>query len=223
MSAGLLTRRGFAQMAAATSAFCIQPLRAAPLSVPDKRLRFTVLRNGSEIGHHELTFDAAGDDLVVHIDARMRVGFGPITFFRYHHQGEERWSGARFVSLSTRTDNNGEALEVFAHRVEDGIRVEATNLAPATLPADALPLTHWNVAALSSRLFNPQDGKPLHEITRRQGIDMVSLGDGKQVQAVRYSLDGKMPIDDWYDRSMVWTALQATVKDGSTLRYVREV
>jgi hypothetical protein len=222
MSAGQFTRRGFGQMVVATSALGVRTLRAAPLSVPDTRLRFTVMRNGSEIGHHELTFDAAGDDLLVRIDCSMRVGFGPITFFRYHHQGEERWSGGRFMSLKTRTDNNGEALQVSAQRVAEGIRVQATNLAPAMLPADALPLTHWNVAAMSGRLFNPQDGKPLHVMTRRQGMDVVALGDGKQVQAVRYSVDGKLPIDDWYDQGMVWTALQAKVKDGSTLRYVRE-
>jgi len=209
-------------MVVATSVLGAGPLRGAPLSVPGNRLRFVVMRNGSEIGRHELTFDAAGDDVVVHIDCRMRVGLGPITLFRYHHQAEERWSGGRFMSLETQTDHNGEALQVSARRVAEGIRVEATDLAPAILPADAVPLTHWNVAAMSGRLFNPQDGKPLHAVTRRQGMDLVALGDGKQVKAVRYSLDGKLPIDDWYDQGMVWTALQAKVKDGSTLRYVRE-
>jgi hypothetical protein len=209
-------------MVVATSALWAGPLQAAPLGVPGNRLRFVVMRNGSEIGRHELTFRAAGDDLVVHIDCSMRVGFGPFTFFRYHHQGEERWSGGRFVSLKTRSDNNGEALQVSARRVAEGVRVEATNLAPAILSADAVPLTHWNVAAMSGQLFNPQDGKPLHVVTRRQGMDVVALGDGTRVKAVRYSMDGKLPISDWYDQGMVWTALQAKVKDGSTLRYVRE-
>jgi hypothetical protein len=222
MSAGLLTRRGFGGMVVAASALGLGHVHAAPPSVPGKRLRFTVLRNGCTIGSHDVSFDAAGDDLVVHIDARMRVGFGPITFFRYHHQGEERWSGGRFISLATQTDNNGEALHVLAQRVAEGIRVEATNMAPAILPGDALPLTHWNVAAMTSRLFNPQDGKLLQAVTTRQGMDVVALGDGQQVKAMRYSMNGKLPIDDWYDQSMVWTALQAKVKDGSTLRYVRE-
>jgi len=209
-------------MVVATSALGFRPLQAAPLSVPEGRLRFTVLRNGSEIGSHTLSFDVTGDDLVVHIDVRMCVGFGPFTLFRYHHQGEELWRAGRFVSLDTRTDNNGEGLRVSARRVAEGVSVEATYLARCILPADAAPLTHWNVAAMSGRLFNPQDGKPLHAATRCQGMDLVALGDGKQVKAVRYSMDGKLPIDDWYDQGMVWTALQAKVKDGSTLRYVRE-
>jgi hypothetical protein len=221
MSDALLSRRSFGRLVVAGSVIGVRPLRAGSLIAPDKPLSFSVLRNGCEIGHHELRFEQAGDDLVVHIDARMRVGFGPITFFRYHHQGEERWSGGRFMSLVTQTDNNGDALRVEARRVANGIRIEATNQAPLILPGDALPLTHWNVAAMCTRLFNPQDGKPLHEMSKRLGMDVVALGDGKRVEAVRYCLDGKVPIDDWYDKSQVWTALQAKVKDGSTLRYVR--
>jgi hypothetical protein len=223
MSGGVFTRRALARSVAAASVIGLCPARAKSLIVPDKRLSFTVLRNGSEIGRHELRFDAAGDELSVHIEARMHVGFGPITFFRYHHQGVERWRNGQFMSLQTNTDNNGEALRVNARRVVDKIEVAATNLAPQTLPGDALPLTHWNVAGMSRPLFNPQDGKALRDVSRRHGLDKVTLGDGQTVPAVRYSLDGKIPIDDWYDESMVWAALQARVKDGSTLRYVRQV
>jgi hypothetical protein len=127
------------------------------------------------------------------------------------------------MSLVTQTDNNGDAMRLTARRVAGGIRIEATNQAPVILPGDALPLTHWNMAAMSARLFNPQDGKPLHEASKRLGMDVVALGDGKQIEAVRYSLNGKLPIDDWYDKNQVWTALQARVKDGSVLRYVRAV
>jgi len=222
LTSGLLTRRGFGGAAVAASIMGLRPVRAELPVAPGKRLSFTVLRNGCEIGQHELRFEQSGDDLVVRIEARMRVGFGPITFFRYHHQGEERWRNGQFASLETRTDNNGEALAVSARRVAEGISVQATNLAPLVLPGDALPLTHWNVAAMSTRLFNPQDGKPLHAVSKRCGLDMVALGDGKRIEAMRYSLDGKVPIDDWYDRSQIWTALQARVKDGSVLRYVRQ-
>jgi hypothetical protein len=223
MSGGVVSRRNFGRLALAGSLAVVRPLRAGSLRVPDAGLRFLVLRNGSEIGSHELRFEHSGDDLVVHIDARMRVGFGPVTFFRYHHQAQERWSGGRFVSLLTETDNNGESLRVAASRVAGGIRVEAANQAPLLLPGDALPLTHWNLAAMSATLFNPQDGKPLHAVSKRLGMDLVALGDGKRVEAVRYSLDGKLPIDDWYDQGQVWTALQAKLTDGSTLRYLRAV
>jgi hypothetical protein len=223
ISEALVSRRGLGRLAVAGAVLGAGKLRAAPIIAPHPTLNFTVVRNGCELGQHALRFEQSGDDLIVHIDARMRVVFGPITFFHYHHQAEERWSGGRFMSLQTQTDNNGDALRVAARRMANGIRIEATNQAPLVLPEDALPLTHWNVAAMSARLFNPQDGKPLREISRRIGIYIVALTDGKRVQAMRYSLDGKLPIDDWYDENQVWTALQAKVKDGSVLRYMRAV
>jgi len=169
MTVGVLTRRALGGSLAAASLIGLCPARAKSLIVPDQQLRFTVLRNGCEIGRHELRFDTVGDELAVHIEARMRVSFGPITFFRYHHQGVERWKNGQFISLQTHTDNNGEALAVNARRVADKIEVAATNLAPQILPGDALPLTHWNIAGMSRPLFNPQDGKALRDMSRRAG------------------------------------------------------
>ena len=190
---------------------------------PAQKLRFIISRNGSDIGFHELTFDAAGEDLVVHIDVQMRVGLGPFTFFRYHHQGEERWHGGQFISLDTTTDDDGDKLHVHARRAADHIRVEATGLAPQDLPANALPLTHWNVACMRTKLFNPQDGTVLQEKSVSRGSEVVELANGTRVAATRYALSGKAPIDDWYDDKQVWTKLKATVKDGSTLIYTRQV
>jgi len=188
---------------------------------PADVLKFDVHRNECVIGQHVLRFTHEGDDLVVRIDVQMRVGFGPITLFRYHHQGEERWRAQKFVSLTTRTDNNGTPLQVKANRIGDAVMVEATGSPVRRLPVDALPLTHWNVACMQATLFNPQDGTILPDIGVARGREIVTLGDGKSVAAIRYSLAGKAPIDDWYDDKMVWTALRAPVKDGSVLRYVR--
>jgi hypothetical protein len=218
----MLDRRSLGGLLLGASLVGFRPVRANPVP-PAKALRFRVTRNGCDIGSHEVNFEQAGDDLVVHIDVQMRVGFGPFTFFRYHHQGEERWQAGRFVSLVTQTNNNGAQLQVQARRAGDQIRVEATGLAPQNLPGTALPLTHWNVACMHSRLFNPQDGTVLQEVSMPRGSEMVALGNGSKVEATRYALDGKAPIDDWYDEKQVWTALRAKVKDGSTLVYTRQV
>jgi len=197
---------------------------AAPLAeAPPGQLGFTIMRKGCVIGSHNLRFERTDDDMIVHINVDMRVGFGPITFFRYRHLGEERWHADRFVSLETHTDNDGEALHVQAQRVGDQVRVAATGLPPQTFPGDSLPLTHWNIACMHCRLFNPQNGKMLPETTVPRGPDTVKLANGSQVKATRYSLDGKTQIDDWYDDHGIWTALRATVADGSVLTYLRNV
>ena len=218
----MLARRRLGQLAIGAALAGARPARASPVP-PGKSLRFLVTRNGSEIGTHALSFEQAGDDLVVHIDVHMRVGLGPLTFFRYVHQGEERWRGGQFVSLQTQTDDDGEALRVNARHNGDHVRVEATGLAPQDLPANALPLTHWNVACMHAKLFNPQDGVVLQETSQPRGSELVALSNGSKVQATRYALAGKAPIDDWYDDTQIWTALRAKVKDGSILTYTRQV
>jgi hypothetical protein len=218
----MLDRRSLGHLAIGASLAGWRPARANPAPLA-KSLRFLITRNGSEIGSHALSFEQAGEDLVVHIDVHMRVGLGPFTFFHYRHQGEERWRGGQFVSLQTQTDDDGDALRVNARRNGDLVRVQATGLAPQDLPANALPLTHWNVACMRAKLFNPQDGVVMHETSEPCGNEMIALSDGSKVQATRYALAGKAPIDDWYDDTQTWTALRAKVKDGSILIYTRQV
>jgi hypothetical protein len=218
----MLSRRCFAGMAIGTALAGLRPARANPVP-PGKTLHFLITRNGSEIGSHALSFEQNSEDLTVRIEVHMRVGLGPITFFRYSHQGVERWRNGQFISLHTQTDHNGDPRYVNAERIADQIHIEATNLAPQNLPGNALPLTHWNVACMHSKLFNPEDGTALQEVSVPRGHEMVALCNGSKVQATRYALAGKAPIDDWYDDSQVWTALRAQVKDGSILNYQRQI
>ncbi len=218
----MIGRRSLGGLALGATLAGWQTLHANPVPAA-KFLCFRITRNGSEIGAHTLTFSQTGEDLIARINVHMRVGLGPITFFRYHHEGEERWRNGQFISLQTQTDDNGDALRVNARRIDDHIRIEATNQVPLDLPPTALPLTHWNIACMNAKLFNPQDGTVLQERSVARGREMVALTNGSQVQAQRYALDGKAPIVDWYDQSQVWTALRATVKDGSVLQYTRQV
>jgi hypothetical protein len=184
-------------------------------------LVFDVSRNGSKIGTHRLDFSRSGDALTVRIDAEFRVGFGPITLFRYRHQGVERWDGGTFTSLDTATNENGRLFEVHAKRVTAGIEIRATDRPDQLAPAASLPLTHWALAAMKTPLFNPQTGKMLTETAQLRGTGTVALADGKPIAVTGYKLAGEAPIEDWYDSRGVWAALDATGSDGSSITYRR--
>ena len=196
--------------------------RAAAEGAADTGILFLVRRNGSDIGRHSVSFTRTGTRLTAHIEAQFRVGFGPITFYRYHHRATEIWRDGHFISFESQTDDNGTRLEVQAHRGPSGIAISATNQANVTAAPDALPLTHWAVAAMSAPLFNPENGKKLREVAHARGPGTVRLADGKQIQAVSYTLAGEAPIEDWYDDRSVWAALDATGKDGSKITYRRQ-
>ena len=211
--------------AAAALAFVCRPARAAsgpPDGVPaSDALAFEVSRNGSRIGTHRLDFTCNGSSNTVRIDAAFRVGFSFITLYRYHHSGVEEWRDGRFVSLVTETNDNGTMFRVQAQRQGGGILIRATGLPDQIAPADALPLTHWAVAAMTAPLFNPQTGKMLRETAASQGSGLVRLANGTKIEATRYALAGESPIEDWYDQTNVWAALDGTGKDGSTIKYRR--
>jgi hypothetical protein len=196
--------------------------RAARAAWPEPdRIAFAVTRNGSAIGSHTLTFQRAGQDLRVLIEAKFHVGFGPITFFRYEHRGVEQWRNGQFVSLQTDTNENGRIFRVRAERRAAGVAIAATNLADQLAPATALPLTHWAQQAMHAPLFNPQTGKILAETARPIGQGTVELANGKPIAATGYTLAGEAPIKDWYDTAGTWAALDAVGKDGSQIAYRR--
>jgi hypothetical protein len=201
-----------------TAAFAAVPgwASAAP---PD--LRFDVLRDGRGIGHHVVTFRRDGDALLASTVVEIAIRLGPLVLYRYFHSVRETWRNGQFAMLDSDTDDNGTPHKVHAARAGDHVLVEATEAPPRMLPAETIPLTHWNMLCMERPLFNPQDGVPVDSRIVARGEETVTLADGRMVRAARFSLAGKVALDDWYDDAHVWTALRSIGKDGSTIDYRR--
>ena len=161
----------------------VVPSAVPPTVPPGDSLVFQVSRNGSPIGLHRVDFSTGGGALTARIDAAFKVGFGFITFYRYHHQAEERWLDGSFHTLHSITDDNGSRFEVHATRVSNGILIRATGLPDQLVAANALPLTHWAIAAMGAPLFNPETGKMLREAATSRGTGTVTLADGTPISA----------------------------------------
>jgi len=194
--------------------------RAAPGSPPGGALAFAVFRNGVRVGDHAMTFTGAAGAMTIVTRVAMTVRLGPVPVYRYSHRATERWSGGQFVGLETVTDGGGRKQSVSARRTAGGIVIQS-GAGRVEAPATALPLTHWNPAALAGPLFNPQEGKLLKVSARRVGREAVKRADGGRVDAVRWTLTGEAQIDDWYDDAGTWVALRGKLPDGSTMEYRR--
>ncbi len=182
---------------------------SARASVPaDRRLTFTVLRNGTKVGVHRMVFSGDAASPLVVTDVDMAVKLGPVPMFRYRHHAVERWSAGRFDSLETNSNTNGKLERVSAKRTDRGLSLETAN-GPVKMPANALPFTHWNAKVFGSPLFNPQEGKLLKVSAARRADGSSTL----------WSIRGETEIDDWYDQVGVWSALKGTLKDGSRMEY----
>ena len=182
----------------------------------DQSIRFSVFRNGSHIGEHEMSFTRAGDFFTAVTSVAMVVHLGPVPVFRYSHQANETWRDDRFERLDTSTVSNGKPEKVTARAQSEAVTIE-TLTGSLHLPATAAPLTHWNQRAFGAPLFNPQTGKPLKVSTRK--VTGERLRDG--VTATRWMIRGESEIDDWYDEAGVWSALRGRLPDRSIMEYRR--
>lgn len=197
----------------ATAALVAPLARAAPAPA----IEFLVLRNGRDIGRHRLALRREDSDLLCAIDVELRVGLGPITFYRYSHENLERWRAGRFVSFASRTDDNGTKLAVRAERTADGIAVEGAE-GSYTAPAEAWPTTYWYPGFLDRTAWiDTQFGRLRRARVVPAGEGTVAVA-GRELAARRVRLEGDLELELWY-RERDWVGLAATAPDGSTLTY----
>ncbi len=188
---------------------------------PGKSLGFDVMRKGSKIGTHVLTFDQNGDNLTVNVDVELKVGLGPIVLFRYKHHASEVWKGGQLVSLDTETNDDGTPHKVTGRATDAGFKVEGSKAKPYIAPADALPATHWNRKMLDGPWINTQDGRLLRPKITPMGPDMIPVASGAKIPAQHFALSGDAVLDTYYDGTPNWVGLNFKAGDGSLILYER--
>jgi len=187
-------------------------------SMPRQNLVFRVMRKGDDIGRHSLTFTGDAAQMQVDINVDIRVGFGPITLYRYTLRATERWRGDVLMEMTGTTDDGGTKDFVTARRQKEQLAVEGSAGKPYLAPVGSIAASHWNRAQLVGPMVNIQDGELLDFRVTPKGKEQVNAR-GRAVAADRYALVGKENLDLWYDPAGVWVGLAATGRDGSIITY----
>lgn len=186
------------------------PLLAARAGAALPDLRFVVLREGSEVGSHEVRFRQEAGLLRAASEVRIVIRLAGFVVFRYAHDTEEAWRGERLVALDSRLDRNGRRA-MSAARAE-GERLRLTGIAgEALLPASAAPLTWWRAASLLSAvpLFDPREGRPVEPRLERRA----------EAGGQRVTLVGGEGAEILYDAAARWIGFETTGEDGSRVTY----
>src|ERR1700687_1310483 len=79
------------------------PASAALPVPPGDRIGFRLIRHGTEIGRHTLTFEQQGDTLTVRISAEARVTLLSIPIVHYTHRVIEVWQDGALASVTGET------------------------------------------------------------------------------------------------------------------------
>jgi hypothetical protein len=197
-------------------------LARAALPVPaGNRIGFDVIRKGSKLGTHVLTFDRSATGLTVHVAVDIAYKIAGITLYHYSHHATEMWAGDQVVSLQTQTDDNGDAYQVTGHREAAGLIIQGTKAPRYVAPANALPATHWNRRELDGPWINTQDGRLMRPRVTAGAIEAIANASGGTLHARHFVLTGDVQMDMWYEENGTWAGL-SFAKGGAPIRYVRQ-
>ena len=195
-------------------------LRRALLSLPGLLLpagafaapgpaRFRVLRDGKEIGTHQVRLSGNAQRLTVQSDITLQVKLAGFTVFRLRHEIAEEWANDRLQRLTSRHDRNGTVTEARV-AVQGGALVAQGPEGTQRLPANAAPLTWWNGGNFSRPLIRPLT------CTLIPGAAARSAAPSGGVQ---FTLNGAVEAVARYDAAGRWVALATKGEDGSAVVY----
>lgn len=199
---------------------CVMPVGAGGRAwAQPADIRFRVLRGGSTIGNHTVSFQGPANRLTTQTDIQLQVRVAFVTAFRFSHRSTEEWRDGRLASIRSRTDDNGQVYEVSGSPVADGFRVVGPG-GPFVAPGDLLTSNSvWNSAFVKqSLLINAQQGGELGLSARAIGSEAPSGAPSDvamKYRVVTPHLAGYV----WYDRNGQW--VRATFEiEGEVLDYV---
>jgi uncharacterized protein DUF6134 len=182
-------------------------------AAPPAAARFRILREGTPIGAHRVTFAEAPDgalSALTEVDVAVRLA--GITVFRLTHRFDEVWAADRLRIATSRLDRNGRVTEMTA-RAEGGAILVRGPEGVLRLPPEAAPLTWWDARRLEGRpLFDNDTGKPLQLRWTR-----AAAPGG----AVRWRCAGDEEAEGIYAADGRWLGWTTRAEDGSTVTYER--
>lgn len=179
---------------------------------------FDVLRKGSPVGTHRVTFSRDGEDIVVDTKFNVTIKILVVPVYTYLYTSTERWRDGKLISLHAETDDNGEKSNVKVSRANDILNLQGSG-GEYSVDGDTYPTTHWNSGVIgATRVINTITGK-VNEVTMdNRGIETVKIGENDGV-ARHYAYQGDLATEVWYDDIGRWVKMRFPGKDGVMIEY----
>jgi hypothetical protein len=193
------------------------PARAA---MPEGgELVFDIVREGTKIGTHRFSFRRDGGRVDVAIDIDIKVKLLLLTVFAYHHNNRETWEDGRLVRLATRTNDDGETMQVDGQLTAAGFKVSG-KAGEEVLAPPVVPTSYWRTAdtVRARRMLNTQTGEVMN-VTITPGTETRIRARGETIEARHYVISGDLQLELWYDTDDVLCGLRFRASDGSVIHY----
>lgn len=192
-------------------------------ALSDKRIAFTVTRNGNAIGSQVYNFVRKNDKIIVNIQTDIDFKFLSVPLYRFEHESREVWQGNRLLRLVSKTNDNGDPVDLDVRADGNVLKIEGGNGEVQDVDSLAVPASLWNeVIVKRNTVVDTVNGKLLSMKVADLGDETIMVA-GEPVAAHHYRLSGEYNRDVWYDKKD-GSLLKVSFKgpDGSDLEYVRQ-
>ena len=195
----------------------------ATLSTTEE-MRFRVLLDNKDIGYHTFTIARQGDAKVVNIKAEFDVRLFFIRAYNYLHENVETWQDGCLRRIESLTNDNGHRFEVNGEKKNDSFELVTLDTSRSLKQDCVMTFAYWDRDfLLQPNLLNAQTGDYIEVTTKSLGKRRFKLGD--DVTSAHgfhvFSKEHDLSIKVWYEEnSNRWLALESSVGNGKTLRYI---
>ena len=194
-------------------AFAASGLHAEPQA---QRLSFAIMRNGVQIGQHDM--DIVRDAAVTTVDFRTQIAVKVmfINAYSFGYVGREIWNGDAFVSFQSQTNDNGKPHAVTASAGADVTSITADGRT-IEAPGNVIPASFWNLAFLTrTAFFHTETGLPLKIEISDLGEERIATRMGPKL-ARHFRLAGGLERDLWFDQNGAPLRYQLKGSDNSVI------
>ena len=182
---------------------------------------FTVTRDGAPIGSHRVAFRHDGERTEIDAEMELKVSFAMVPLYYFSNQRHEVWQGNEPLMITSKTDDNGEKLDITLR--PDGVGyLRTVNDRVDKLDGSTKVLAIWNQATVEAKpgLF----ASVIEDETLELAFTLVGketmVVDGHRMEVDHYRMTGQEERDIWYDADGQVVRVRF-MRDGSEIEYRR--
>lgn len=172
--------------------------------------RWRVIRNGTVIGTHNVSFTQRGDERITVSENLVTPRVMGVVVYRYEHRLTEVSRGGHFVSVRSSLNRNGTIVRVEAEAGPRGVTLHGPS-GTLNLPRLAVPLSWWEPQRFGGAvpIFGTTTGRPMELSWAREALS----------GGVRWRTAGEIEAVLEFDANGRWSAYRVKGDDGSMVTY----
>ena len=182
-----------------------------PALASDPGYAFRVMRRGEAVGTHTVRFATRGAERVATSELVIAPKVFGIVVYRYEHRYEEVTEAGRFRRVASRLNRNGRIVEVRGEATAGAVLLDGTE-GPQRLPADAAPLSWWEMRRLGGRI-------PLFGTTTGRAMALAWETRRAAAGGPEFACTGEVTATVSFDAAGRWSGFAARGEDGHDIAY----